>query len=161
MTSSEDDTQPISLSEYRREKKNMSRRKTAILTVLMFIIIVILIMISGFIGKNFLNIFLFSLMFGFPLLILYKNKIIKKLPENISNWIVDEVEEVDEGVQENVGFLTSPLYVREYQIFALGILSSIASIYILFKKEHRETFVGILTSVFFATVSSILIIDVF
>jgi nitrate reductase NapE component len=153
-------TEGISISEYKREKKKTSRRKTSILTILLIIILIILVLISGFIGKNFLNMFLFTLLFGFPLLILYKNKIIQQLPENIANWVVDEVEEVDEAIQTEVGFLTTPLYVRDYQIFIMGILFTIFAIYIIFKKKHRDKFVGLMTSLFFVTISSIFIIDI-
>ena len=149
----------VNISEYQTNKKQTSRSKTVILTILLFLIIVILFFIAGFFGKHFLNIFLFSLIFGFPLLILYKNQIIKTLPSNVANWIVDEVEDVGESVQENIGNIATPLYVKEYQLLSFGILSIIMAIYLLYKK--RSELSGIFGSIFFTILASILIIETF
>lgn len=149
----------VNISEYQTNKKQTSRSKTVILTILLFLIIVILFFIAGFFGKHFLNIFLFSLIFGFPLLILYKNQIIKTLPSNVANWIVDEVEDVGESVQENIGNIATPLYVKEYQLLSFGILSIIMAMYLLYKK--RSELSGIFGSIFFTILASILIIETF
>lgn len=149
----------ISISEYKKQKEKMSSRKTITITLVLIILIVFFIIVSGFIGHNFLNLFLFSLIFGFPLLIIYRIQIIKKLPENVANWFVDETHELEENTLIEFNSVATPFYQREIQILVLGILSIILSIYMIIKR--RRKFVGLMMSLFFAIIGAIFIVDLF
>jgi hypothetical protein len=155
------DTEDLTLAEHKRATKTVSKKKTTILIVFLFIILVATVLVAGIIGKHFLNILLFTILFSFPLLILYRKQIAQTLPENIANWIVDEVEAVDEDlqIQQNYGFLTQPLYVREYQLLVLSVLGMVMSGYILYKR-HTE-FIGIMSSLCFAITSGIIMMEIF
>ena len=120
---------------------------------------VVSVLISGFIGKHFLNMFIFTLMFSFPILVIYRTQIAAKLPTNMANWIVDETEDVEEEVKEALGDFTYPLYVKEYQILTLSIFCMILSVYMLYK--NRTEFIGIISSLFFAVTAGILISEKF
>ena len=151
----------LSLEEYKRETKTISKKKTSILIVVLLIALVATILVAGVIGQHFLNILLFTIMFGFPLFILYRQQIAQTLPNNLANWIVDEVEEVevDLQVKKNMTYLTQPLYIREYQLLTLGVLGMIVAGYILYKR-HTE-FIGIMASLFFAITSGIVMMEIF
>lgn len=149
----------ISISEYKKQKEKMSSRKTITITLLLIILIVFFIIVSGFIGQNFLNLFLFSLIFGFPLLIIYRIQIIKKLPENVANWFVDETHELEENTLIEFNSVATPFYQREIKILVLGILSILLSIYMIIKR--RRQFVGLMMSLFFAIIGAIFIVDLF
>ena len=153
-----DDTD-ITLAEYKREKKVMSKKKSGILTIFLIILLVVSVLISGFIGKHFLNMFIFTLMFSLPILVIYRTQIAAKLPTNMANWIVDETEDVEEEVKEALGDFTYPLYVKEYQILTLSIFCMILSVYMLYK--NRTEFIGIISSLFFAVTAGILISEKF
>jgi hypothetical protein len=149
----------ITLAEYKREKKVMSKKKSGILTIFLIILLVASVLISGFIGKHFLNMFIFTIMFSFPILVIYRNQIAKRLPDSIADWIVDETEEVEADVKESVGDLTYPLYVKEYQILTLSIFCMLLSVYMLYKE--RTEFIGIMSSLFFAVTAGMLIAEEF
>jgi len=149
----------ITLTEYKREKKAMSKKKNGLLVVFLVILLVSVILISGFIGKHFMNMFIFALMFSFPILVLYRVQIASKLPTNIANWIVDETEEIEAEIKDSVGDFTYPLYVKEYQMLVLGILGMILSVYMLYKRSTE--FVGIMASLFFAMTAGIIMMEKF
>jgi len=149
----------ITLEEYKRDKKSISKKKNGLLVVFLVILLVSVILISGFIGRHFMNIFIFTLMFSFPILILYRVQIANKLPTNIANWIVDETEEIEEEAKYSAGDFSYPLYVKEYQMLVLGILGMILSVYMLYKRSTE--FVGIMASLFFAVTAGIIMMEKF
>ena len=149
----------ITLEEYKRDKKSISKKKNGLLVVFLVIVLVSVILISGFIGRHFMNIFIFTLMFSFPILILYRVQIANKLPTNIANWIVDETEEIEEETKYSAGDFSYSLYVKEYQMLVLGILGMILSVYMLYKRSTE--FVGIMASLFFAMTAGIIMMEKF
>jgi len=143
----------------KKKVKKMDTTKTTIITFFLIIFVAILVVIANFIGPHFLNVFLFSLLFGFPLLILYREQIAKKLPENIASYLVGTQETVNTEVQEALKIHSNPLFAREVQIFILGIISLIVAIQTL-RQRHKE-FIGILTSLFFTILAMIFMNDLF
>ncbi len=142
-----------------KKVNKMNTTKSTIITFFLIIFVAILIVIANFIGPHFLNVFLFSLLFGFPLLILYREQIAKQLPENIASYLVGTQEEINADVQEALKIHSNPLYAREVQIFILGIISLIVAIQTL-RQRHKE-FTGILTSLFFTILAMIFMNDLF
>ena len=142
-----------------KKVNKMNTTKSTIITFFLIIFVAILVVIANFIGPHFLNVFLFSLLFGFPLLILYREQIAKQLPENIASYLVGTQEEINADVQEALKIHINPLYAREVQIFILGIISLIVAIQTL-RQRHKE-FTGILTSLFFTILAMIFMNDLF
>ena len=143
----------------KKQKKKMDTTKSTILTFFLIIFVVILVVISNFIGPHFMNVFLFLLMFGFPLLILYREQIAKQLPENIASYLVGKQEAVNEDVQEALQLTTNPLFAREVQVFILGLISLFVAIQTLRQRKHE--FIGLLTSLFFTILAMIFMNDLF
>ena len=81
--------------------KRVETKKDAssVFTILLVVFVIVLAVVSGFVGHHFQNVFIFSLMFGFPLLILYRNDIATYLPKNIANYVVKKSESGAEKVQ--------------------------------------------------------------
>lgn len=143
----------------KKQKIKMDTTKSTILTFFLIIFVVILIVIANFIGPHFFNVFLFLLMFGFPLLILYREQIAKHLPENIASYLVGTQEKVNENVQEALQIHTNPLFAREVQVFILGLISLFVAIQTL--RQRKDEFIGLLTSLFFTILAMIFMNDLF
>lgn len=149
----------IHILESKRIEHTRHKKSTSILTFFLFIFIIILLVIANLIGNDFFSTFLFSLLFGFPLIIIYRVQIAGMLPKNIAGYIVKNTEDVTEDIQTAVKVSTNPLYVVEVQMLILGILSLITSVYTLYKRKNE--FIGILTSIFFTVLALIFINDLF
>ena len=144
--------------ELKSIQKRTSYKKKSIFVILFFLVIILSILAAGYIGKNFLNFFMFYMFFGFPLLIIYSDSILKLIPSNIASYVIDEVETIEQEINPpNNNIL--PIYKRDYLVFFLGVSTYIMSLYILYKK--REKFIGLLMSVFFCSLSNIIITDIF
>jgi len=149
----------IHILENKRIEKSQHKKSTSILTFFLFIFVIILLVVANLIGKHFFSTFLFSLLFGFPLIIIYRVQIASMLPQNIAGYLVKNTEDVSEDIQTAVKVSTNPLYVVEVQMLILGILSLITSVYTLYKRKNE--FIGILTSIFFTVLALIFINDLF
>ncbi len=144
----------------RRKEDNLNKRRgSRIMTFFLILFVVILIIIANFISKDFLSIFLFLLMFGFPLLIIYRIQIASYLPDNIASYLIENTEEVTDDLQRAVKVNTNPLYVFEVQMLVLGLLSLGFSIFTLHKR--KKEFIGLLTSIFFAVLALIFVNELF
>ena len=154
-------------TEYNLETKlNNSKpsiKSNFILTFLFFGLIIVSIVIAGFIGPNFLSFFMFYLLFGFPLMVIYRNEIIAMLPSNISNSLDSNIQSIDETVQEDIksttNIDTTPKKNKELFILFIGAMSFSISVYILYKR--RDDFIGIGIALFFTILSNIIISDLF
>ena len=91
-------TSDISLTQS-RTRNTKKKRASGVLTAFLVIFLILIIIISNFIGKQFLNNVLFSLFFGFPLLVIYRKEIASYMPKNIANYLVTETEEAQEASQ--------------------------------------------------------------
>ena len=131
---------------------------SSVFTILLVIFVIVLVVVSGFIGNHFQNVFIFSLMFGFPLLILYRNDIANYLPKNIANYVVKESESGAKKIQTVTGQV-NPVYSSEIQLLFLGFLSVFLSEYFIIRRGNE--FIGIASSVFFTIVSLIFLVDLF
>lgn len=144
----------------RRKEDNLNKRRgTRILTFFLILFLIILIIIANFISKDFLSVFLFLLLFGFPLIIIYRVQIAGYLPDNIASFLVENTQDVTDDLQQVVKTNTNPLYVFEVQMLILGLLSLGFSIYTLHKRKTE--FIGILTSIFFAVLALIFVNELF
>jgi len=139
-------------------KKKGKYKKKTLLVFMFFLVILLSILAAGYIGKNFLSIFMFYLFFGFPLLIIYSDSITKLIPSNIASYFIEEVQEIELEVKGGMKDVF-PIYKRDYLILFLGLSSYILSLYLLYKK--REKLVGISMSVLFCSLSNIIISDIF
>jgi hypothetical protein len=132
-----------------------SYKQSIILTGLFIFVIVASIYVSGLLGNDFLTLYIFCLIFGFPLLIIYKDVLLSYVPENIANAIVGNVERVREETQEIITPETVPIYKTEYQTIFLAILCIGLSILILIRK--KEEFIGIAMSFFFCVFGNLIV----
>tara|TARA_B110000238_G_C16135095_1_gene443273 strand:- start:2773 stop:3231 length:459 start_codon:yes stop_codon:yes gene_type:complete len=139
-------------------KTKTTYKKKSLIGFLFFLVIVLSILAAGYIGPNFLSFMIFYLIFGFPLMIIYSDKIIKLIPKNIASYVIGEVEDIGTEIK-SVHNDVLPIYKRDYLVFFLGISTYILSLYILFKK--RDKLIGISMSVLFCSLSSIIINDIF
>lgn len=155
------DKEELSLETKVRNNKP-SVKSNIIFSVLFFGIIFMSIMAAGFFGKNFLSFFIFYMFFGFPLMVIYKDQLISMIPKNIASYIVNDIQNINEDIQESQNEETKilePIKNKEYFTLFIGISSFILSQYILIK--HRTKLSGIFTSMFFCIISSIIIGDLF
>ena len=132
-----------------------SYKQSIILTGLFIFVIIASIYVSGLLGNDFLTLYIFCLIFGFPLLIAYKDVLLSYVPENIANAIVGNVERVREETHEIIAPETVPIYKTEYQIIFLAILCIGLSILILIRK--KEEFIGIAMSFFFCVFGNLIV----
>ena len=139
-------------------KTKTNYKKKSIIVFLFFLVIVLSILAAGYIGKNFLSFFMFYMFFGFPLLIIYSDVLIKFIPKNIASYVVDEVEDIETEIK-SVHTEVLPIYKRDYLVFFLGLSSYVLSLYLLYKK--RDKLIGISMSVLFCSISNIIINDIF
>ena len=151
--------QNIDIISRRKEDNLNKRRGTRILTFFLIIFLIILIIIANFISKDFLSVFLFLLLFGFPIIIIYRIQIASYLPDNIASYLVENTLDATDNIQRAVKINTNPLYVFEVQMLILGLLSLVFSIYTLHKR--KKEFIGILTSIFFAVLALIFVNELF
>lgn len=149
------ENEEIKLKTFEPKKKY---KKKSILVFLFFLVIFLSIVAAGYIGKNFLSFFMFYLFFGFPLLIIYSDSLIKLIPQNIASYVTDEVEVISDEIKSGPKDIL-PIYKRDYLVFFIGFSSYILSVYLLYKK--RDKLVGISMSVLFCSISNIIISDIF
>ena len=149
----------IDIISKKKEDNLNKRRGTRLLTFFLILFVIILIITANFIGKDFLSVFLFLLLFGFPLLVIYRVQIASYFPENIASYFVENTQDVTKEIQSAVKINTNPLYVFEVQMLILGLLSLTFSIYTIYKRKNE--FMGILTSIFFAVLSLIFVNELF
>jgi len=128
------------------------------LFMLFSVIIVLVIMSAASLGRNVLSFCIFYLFFGMPLLIIYSDTIIKLIPQNIASYFINEVEDIKKEI--TIGTVNVvPIYNIDYLVLFLGISTYIMSLYILFKQ--KDQFIGLMTSMFLCSVSTIIIGDIF
>jgi len=128
------------------------------LFMLFSVIIVLVIMSAASLGRNVLSFCIFYLFFGMPLLLIYSDTILKLIPKNIASYFINEVEDIKKEI--TVGTLNVvPIYNIDYLVLFIGISTYIMSLYILFKQ--KEQLVGLMSSLFLCSVSSIIIGDIF
>jgi len=150
-------TSDISLTQS-RTRNTKKKRASGVLTAFLVIFLILIIIISNFIGKQFLNNVLFSLFFGFPLLVIYRKEIASYMPKNIANYLVTETEEAQEASQLVIGQI-NPYYTSEIMYMLIGIASLGISGFVLYRR--RREFRGIIASLFFAITGAVFIIDLF
>ena len=150
-------TSDISLTQS-RTRNTKKKRASGVLTAFLVIFLILIIIISNFIGKQFLNNVLFSLFFGFPLLVIYRKEIASHMPKNIANYLVTETEEAQEASQLVIGQI-NPYYTSEIMYLLIGIASLSISGFVLYRR--RREFRGIIASLFFAITGAVFIIDLF
>lgn len=151
----------IKLTGIYKEKKP-SNVKTFLFIVLLLFLIIITIVLAGFLGTEFLTLYVFILIFGFPLLIIYKEALVGILPNKISIYFFGDLKEMKDETKEKIGKaseLVVPVSKKEYQTLFLGCLCLFASLYLMIKKN--EFLPGILMSFFFGILSHIILGDLF
>ena len=139
--------------------KTPTKTHSTILIILVIVLVIVGIIVSGLISKEFLTLYLFLLLFGLPILIIYRSTILNILPSNIANWITKGLTDVKKDIDDDTENLTSntEVYSSDWQIVFLGIISLLGSFFILLK--NKDSFIGILLSVFFCILSHLIISD--
>ena len=161
----------INIITSKKAEIKLNKTKSNVITAFLFIFVIILLVVANFIGKQFFNVFIFLLMFGFPLLVIYRNKIAEWMPENIANYLVDTTEDVGEDIQTVTGKV-NPLFQTEVQMLFLGILCVIIASMTFYKRvrnnalnfdpiNKKEEIAGLLTFLFFTIMGMIFINDLF
>ena len=144
--------------ETKRDEIKRNKFSNSVITFFLVVFLIVLLIIANIVGKQFMNMFMFSIMFGFPLIILYREKIATILPDNIANYMTKTDTEVKETVfQTNIN--RNPFYVGEVQVFVLALLVLSLAVYMLVKS--RDKFVGLLTSILCTVLTMLLINDLF
>lgn len=164
MSSSQEENN-IKITGVYKERKQ-SNVKSFLFVFFLMVLIIITIVLAGFFGNEFVTFYVFILIFGLPLILVYKDSILWYMPKNISTWFIGDLHEtpgeIHEEIENQVGDVSDTVqsvYKQEYQTLILGILGYVASIYLLIKK--RTEFIGILMSAFFAVLSQIILGDLF
>lgn len=159
MSSEQEDN--IKLTGVYKEKKP-SKVKSFLFVLLLVFLIVVTIVLAGFVGTEFVTLYVFILIFGFPLLIIYKESIVGILPDKISKFFLGDLQSISDETEKQIGRATEvivPASKKEYQTLFLGLMSLGASLYLMImKNEHLS---GIFMSLFFGVLSHIILGDLF
>lgn len=159
----------ITLETIKSEKKKQSASRR-IMVVYIIVLLAIILGVSNFIGKQFFNVVLFSLIFTFPLFIIYRVQIAQLLPESIASSLVNVADDAKEQIEE----IEMPNTTKsDVVILGIGILCILISVFTFFSRVRKyaklakgdvpfkDEIGALLTMTFFTIVGMIFINDLF
>jgi hypothetical protein len=128
----------IKISEYLKD--NPTHRFKSYTIVIVFIVIILgLVFLTGAYGPDFFGFVIFIVIVSFPVLILFKYKLVSILPKSLSDKIIDmdydDTKQIELDV--NIKKFRTPKLVKEILVYVVIILLMVGSI-LLMKKAHEE-----------------------